>query len=62
MEDYDEAISLDPQLALAYANRAVANTLLGNDAAARRDADRAIQLGFDSALINEGIEWLKRHR
>ena len=58
----DEAIHLDPQLALAYANRARAFTLLGKDAEAQQDADRAVELGFDRAVVEEEIERLKRER
>ena len=51
----DEAIRLGPKLALAYANRAVASNFLGNEAAARQDIDRAVELGFDRDLLEAAI-------
>ncbi len=62
IEDYDEAIRLDPQLALAYANRAVAYTLLGRDAEAQQDVDRAVVLGIDPAALRSEIERLRQLR
>ena len=42
--EYDEAIRLDPQFALAYNNRGFANTKLGQYARAIQDYDEAIRL------------------
>lgn len=49
--EYGEAIRLDPELAKAYANRALAYTELGKDAEAARDAEKAIELGYDPTLL-----------
>ncbi len=62
MEDYDEAIRLNPQDADAYANRAIAYTLLGKDAEANRDVDRAVELGFNRSVLDSDIERLRRER
>ena len=51
ISEYDEAIRLDPELAKAYANRALAYTALGRDAEAARDAEKAIELGYDPAFL-----------
>jgi hypothetical protein len=40
----------------------LAYTLLSQDSEAQRDADRAIELGFDAARLKEDIESLKRQR
>ena len=39
IEDYDEAICLDPEFARAYTNRARAYSLLGEDKEAQEDRD-----------------------
>ncbi len=62
IDDLDEAIRLDPELALAYYNRALASTLLGNDAAARQDIDRAVELGMDRATLEPAIDEIKQQR
>lgn len=56
IEDYDQAIRLDPQFPLAYANRALAYTVIDRDLEAQRNADRAAELGFDPALLKRMIE------
>ena len=62
IQDYDEAIRLDPQDADAYINRALAYTLLGKDAEANRDVDRAVELGINRSVLDSEIERLKRGR
>ena len=62
IQDYDEAIRLNPEFALAYANRALYHTLLGNDAEAQQDAERSIELGVDRALLESAIEEAKKQR
>ena len=59
VEDYDEAIDLDPQLALAYVNRAEVKTLLGRDTEAQQDVELAVGLGSDRSELEERIEKLK---
>ena len=44
IEDYDEAIRLDPELALAYNNRGLANFNLGQHQKAIQDYGEAIRL------------------
>ena len=62
MEDLDETIRLDPQLAHAYANRARAYALLGKDKEAQQDVNRAVGLGFDRDMLDGSIEELKKQR
>ena len=47
---------------MAYVNRAVTHTLLGNDNEAQKDADRAVELGFDRANLDNRIEGAKTQR
>ena len=42
VQDYDEAIRLDPELARAYRSRAKSYNVLGEDEQARHDVDRAV--------------------
>ena len=51
--EYDEAIRLDPQDALAYANRTRAHTLMSMDAEAEQDFNRAVELGFDPDALRQ---------
>ena len=62
IEDYDEAIRLDPELAEPYANRLLAHTLLGMDAEAQQNIERPVELGIDRASLEKAIEKLKRQR
>ena len=59
---YAEAILLNPEFAGAYAGRAMAYTLLGDDAKAQEDAGKAVSLGFDRALIEKTMGELKKDR
>ena len=51
IEDYDQAILLSPRSAEFYTNRAFAFQLLKQDAEARRNFERAIELGFEPASL-----------
>ena len=63
VHQYEEAIELAPgSRCLAYADRALAYTLLGRDAEAQQDADRAVNLGFDPATLEKTIDELKKRR
>ncbi len=62
VEDFDNAIRLDPQYALAYSNRALAYTLLEKYTEAQQDVDQAVELGQDRALLEKAIEKLKKGR
>ena len=62
IQDYDEAIRLNPQLAVAYANRAFAYTSLGKDTEAEQDINLAIELGIDRAVMESTIQELKSQR
>ena len=61
-EDLNEALRLVPQFATAYVNRAVSYTLLGMDAEAQEDIERAIELGFDRGVVESAIAEAKRNR
>ena len=60
LEDLDRAIELDAGLVNAYYNRTLTNILLGRDAEAQQDVDRAVALGYDPeslvAAINQYLE------
>jgi tetratricopeptide (TPR) repeat protein len=60
--DYNQAIRLAPQLAESYAGRAFADTLLSKDKEAQQDVARAIELGFESTLLEREIEELTKRR
>ena len=45
-----------------YVGRALTYTQLGRDAEAERDAERAVQLGFDGALLRSVIDEIKKSR
>ena len=62
MQDYDDAIILDPQDTVAYPNRARGNTLLGRDPQAQQDIVRAVELGFDRVRLEGTIQRLKSKR
>jgi len=47
---------------VAYANRTVAHTVLGMDAEAEQDFNRAVELGFPPDILKRKIEGLKRQR
>ena len=59
IEDYDEAIRLNPQYDRAYAARAVSYTFLGQDAEAQQDFQQAVTLGFDASALRAHIEGAK---
>ena len=62
IQDFDDAIRLNPKLGVAYANRATAYTLLGMDEEAQRDVDRAIDLGVEADTLRRTIEDRRRQR
>lgn len=62
LEDYGHLLEQKPELAEGYAGRALVHTQLGMDAEAERDAGRAVELGFDSNLLNGAIEALRLSR
>jgi tetratricopeptide (TPR) repeat protein len=63
MADYDAAISFQPDLAIAFNNRCVAQAILGRMAEAVSDCDRALQLSPDNAafLDSRGEAFLRGH-
>ena len=52
ISEFDEAIGINPQFATAYAIRALSYRLLGMDALAEQDVERAIELGLDRAEVD----------
>ena len=58
VEDYDEAVRLDPRYAPAYAGRALSHALLGHEASAQKDIDRAAASGMSTSIL----EWLVEPR
>ena len=60
--DYDQAIRFDPELAVAFANRAIDFVILGDDPAARQDFDRAVELGIDPGPLERTIQGIKSQR
>jgi tetratricopeptide (TPR) repeat protein len=62
LKDLDQAIQLSPEFAMAYYNRALTYTLVGNDLKARHDAELAAGLGFDRVALERAIEEMKRRR
>ncbi len=62
IEDLNEAVRLDPQLAFAFANRALAYTYLGRDLEAQRDTKRGIELGLDRGILESAIQKAQRNR
>ena len=53
--EFDEAIRLGPQYAQAYADLAIAKTILDLDFEANEDAYQAIMLGFDRTPLKDLI-------
>ena len=62
IEDYDKAIRLNTQNALAYINRGLAYTQLGMDAEAQQDIERAVELGFARGAVESSIAEAKSQR
>ena len=60
--EYSKAIELDPNLAEAYVNRAMAYTFLGMDDQAQADIEQAITLGISRVLIETRVEQAKQMR
>lgn len=55
LQNYDQAIALDPNYAIAYVNRAVVHAQQGNYDRAIRDLDQAIALD-----PNDGLAYVNR--
>ena len=62
VEDDSQAILINPAYGVAYANRALAYTQLGRDDEAQGDVQRAIELGIDADLLNDGVQAVKAQR
>ena len=62
IQDYDMAIQLDPNDAMAYANRGIAYDELGEDQLAIHDFDKAIQLNpnYTKAYFERGSAYNKQ--
>ena len=61
-EDAEQAVSLNPNLMIAYVNRAVALTVLFRDAEAELALNRATELGLDFDFLRGGMESLRSKR
>ena len=57
---FDAAIRSEPICAVAYANRAKANTLLGRNGDSERDVEIAVEQGFDRNSLEKEIATLKQ--
>ncbi|MEE9199653.1 MAG: tetratricopeptide repeat protein [Dehalococcoidia bacterium] len=62
IKDFTIAIVLDPDYSPAYANRALSYTLIGKDAEAGADIERAVELGKDRQVLEERIEGARLSR
>ena len=62
LRDFNTATDMDPKHPIGYAGLAFIHTMLGDDEAARKEADRAIAAGYDSAAMREAIEGFKELR
>ena len=62
IQDYDQAIHVNPQYANAYAGRALAYTIISMDAEAQQDVDRAVELGFNRTRLDSTIDELRKQR
>ena len=56
----EQYLGLIPPDADAYANRAVAYTILGSDELAQADLLQALKLGFEGSLLEEIIQEAKK--
>ncbi len=63
IQDYTQAIRYNPKYALAYAGRAIANTILGADDQADSDFQRAVESGRESSeLLRQEIDQCRSQR
>ena len=60
--EYGEAIRYNPRLTQTYVSRAITYILLGRDAEAQQDVDRAVELGEERAPLEQQIQSLKNLR
>ncbi len=59
IEEFDEALRLDPKYAVAYGNRAIAYKLQGNKAKAIADFEKFIALASDPRLVQIAHQQIK---
>ncbi len=59
---YREAIRRAPQFAEPYAGRVLVYILLSRDNEVQQDVARAVELGFESALLEREVEELTKQR
>ncbi|MCH7787510.1 MAG: tetratricopeptide repeat protein [Chloroflexi bacterium] len=60
VQDLDTAINLAPDDSQAYISRAMVYTLLGRLEEAEQDINRSVELGFDSSVMQQVIENLRK--
>ena len=56
IDDYNKAIERLPEIGEFYVNRAKAYARLGDDAAAERDVEKAIEMGFDEDELRADVD------
>ncbi len=59
LEDFDQAISLEPRPAESYIGRALAYTILNMDEEAEAAMALAVERGFDQATLEDLVDGLK---
>ena len=62
IDDLDQVIEISAGNVRAYASRALAYANLGQDAKAREDTGRTVELGADRAALDRAIEEIKKRR
>ena len=62
IEDFTQAISVDPTSGVAYANRALVLVFAGTVEEARADAERAIGLGVELETLITTLKLNIRHK
>lgn len=60
VQDLNTAIEFDPEDSQAYISRAMVYTLLGRLEEAEQDINRSMELGFDSSVMQQVIENLRK--
>ena len=62
LDDFTQAIRLDPDNREAFALRSVGNAHVGNYDAAQQDLERAVSLGYPQSFLEDTIQQIKARR